>query len=115
MRLAASTFGDIARVLEPVDVNVDTRVNDELIDAVLSVVSRHPLQEVEIVRMLSRWAPARAQETLAALSDSGKIKVIERYGKLFWCAADTRFPDQREAGTKRPDRPTRQMTPSPSP
>jgi wyosine [tRNA(Phe)-imidazoG37] synthetase (radical SAM superfamily) len=111
LRRAASILGDVATVLDPVNVDVDARVDGTLLEAVLNVVSRHPLQEVEVVRALSRWAPERTLETLATLADSGKIRIIERYGKRFWCAADTQFPDHGEAATQRSQRHRHQETP----
>jgi wyosine [tRNA(Phe)-imidazoG37] synthetase (radical SAM superfamily) len=100
---AYSAFGDIARVLQPVEVSVETEIDGELVDAILAVVSRHPLQEVEVVRSLGHWVPGRVLETLATLAQSGKIKIIERYGKRFWCAADTKFPDQEPSRSRNPD------------
>jgi len=102
LKRASSIFGSVARVLQPIEVDVETGIDGELVDGILAVVSRHPLQEVEVVRMLTHWVPGRVLETLTALADSGKIRIIERYGKRFWCAADTQFPDQRTAGNPRP-------------
>ena len=98
---ASSVFGSIAKVLHPIDINLETGMDGELVNAVLTIVSRHPLQEIEVVRFLERWVPGRVLETLTDLADSGKIKIIERYGKRFWCAADTQFPDQRTAHNPR--------------
>jgi hypothetical protein len=100
---ASSAFGSIAKVLQPVEVTVETAVDGELVDEILTVVSRHPLQEIEVVRSLGHWVPGRVLETLANLADSGKIKIIERYGKRFWCAADTQFPDQGTSRSRNPD------------
>jgi wyosine [tRNA(Phe)-imidazoG37] synthetase (radical SAM superfamily) len=91
---ASAVFGSIAKVLQPIEVNVKSGLDGELEEAVLRIVSRHPLQEIEVIRSLEHWVPGRVLETLTALTDSGKIKFIERYGKRFWCSADTQFPDQ---------------------
>ena len=100
---ATSVFGSMTKVLHPVDAAVETEVDGELADAILSIVTRHPLQEIELVRTLARWVPERVFETLTALSESRRIRVIERYGKRFWCAANAQFPDQRLTGNPRPD------------
>ena len=100
---ASSIFGSVARVLQPVEVEVETDVEGKLVDAILTVVSRHPLQEIEVVRSLAHWVPGRVLETLRILANSGKIRVIERYGKRFWCAANTQFPDQRTVGNPHPE------------
>jgi hypothetical protein len=100
---ASTVLGNVARVLQPIEVNVETGLDGELEEAVLRIVSRHPLQEIEVMRFLERWVPGRILETLAALADGGKIKIIERYGKRFWCAASTQFPDQRPASVRSAD------------
>ncbi len=95
---AASTLGSVARVLQPIDVDVESGIDGELADAVLSIVRRHPMQESELVRILARWVPTRVMGTLATLAACGKIMEIERFGKRFWCAAGARFPDLEPAG-----------------
>jgi wyosine [tRNA(Phe)-imidazoG37] synthetase (radical SAM superfamily) len=100
---ASTVLGNVARVLQPIEINVETGLDGELEEAVLRIVSRHPLQEIEVMRSLERWVPGRTLETLAALANGGKIKIIERYGKRFWCAADTQFPDQGPRRSRNPD------------
>ncbi|MEJ2580160.1 MAG: radical SAM protein [Acidobacteriota bacterium] len=100
---ASAVFGSIAKVLHPIEVNVDTGFDGELEEAILRIVSRHPLQEIEVVRSLEQWVPGRVLETLAAFTESGKIKIIERYGKRFWCAADTHFSDQGPSAVRNQD------------
>jgi wyosine [tRNA(Phe)-imidazoG37] synthetase (radical SAM superfamily) len=95
---AASIFGSVARVLQPIDADVECGIDEELADTVLAIVLRHPMQENELVRNLARWAPVRVLESLATLAEAGKIRGIERFGKRFWCAAGARFPDREPAG-----------------
>jgi wyosine [tRNA(Phe)-imidazoG37] synthetase (radical SAM superfamily) len=91
---ASSIFGSVAKVLSPMTVEVNSGVKGDLEDVVLTIVSRHPLQEIELVRTLEHLVPGRVLETLATLAHSKKIRVVERFGKRFWCAAETQFPDQ---------------------
>lgn len=95
---AAATLGSVAKVLQPIDVEVESGIDEELAVAVLSIVRRHPMQESELVRNLARWVPARVIRTLATLAACGKIVDIERLGRRFWCAADARFPDLEPNG-----------------
>ena len=95
---AASILGGVAKVLQPVEMNVESCIDEELADAVVSIVRRHPMQESELVSNLARWVPARVMETLATLAARGKIVDIERYGNRFWCAADAWYPDLEPAG-----------------
>jgi wyosine [tRNA(Phe)-imidazoG37] synthetase (radical SAM superfamily) len=101
---ATSIFGSVAKVLQPVDVEVESGIDEEVVDAVLSIVRRHPMQDSELVRILARWVPETVMETITTLAACGKIKEIERCGKRFWCAARTRFPElepARELARKR--------------
>jgi wyosine [tRNA(Phe)-imidazoG37] synthetase (radical SAM superfamily) len=107
---ASSILGGIARVLRPIEVEVETDVEEELVDAILTVVSRHPMQEMEVVRSLARWVPGRVLESLTALANSGQVRVVERHGKRFWCSADTEFPDENTAFEVRPRFFARQRT-----
>jgi wyosine [tRNA(Phe)-imidazoG37] synthetase (radical SAM superfamily) len=99
---ATAIIGGIARVFPPADISVMPDMDGDVIDAVHTIVSRHPLREVELVRLLAERLPGRVFETLAALTDSGKIRVVERYGIRFWCAASAEFPDVEEPGGARP-------------
>lgn len=95
MERAASILGGVAEILPPTDVDVVASIDGELVDAVLSIVARHPLSESEIESLLTRWLRGRVEETLDALPRSGKIKIVERFGERFWCAAGAAFPDPR--------------------
>jgi wyosine [tRNA(Phe)-imidazoG37] synthetase (radical SAM superfamily) len=90
---ACSVFGSTARVLRPVEVSSATDIDGELADAILAIVARHPLQEREVVRILENRVPDRVLENFSALAGSGKIKIVERHGKRFWCASKVQFPE----------------------
>jgi wyosine [tRNA(Phe)-imidazoG37] synthetase (radical SAM superfamily) len=101
---AVSILGTVAKVLEPVDVEGVPYVDGELVEAVVSIVSRHPLQDVELERFLARWVQSRVDDTLADLVDSGRVKTVERFGRRFWCAEGMEFPDLGPMNTPSPDR-----------
>jgi wyosine [tRNA(Phe)-imidazoG37] synthetase (radical SAM superfamily) len=107
---ATSIFGSMTKVLHPFDAAVEMEIDGELADAILSIVTRHPLQEIELVRTLARWVPGRVFESLTALSKSGRVRVVERYGKRFWCSAKAQFPDRWLAESVPPEPPGPHMT-----
>ena len=90
---AESILGRVAKVLKPIGMGGDLRIEGDLADAVLKIVSRHPLQEIELQRMLTRWVRGRVDETMAGLQESGEVQVVKRLGRRFWCAAEMEFPD----------------------
>jgi len=93
---AESILGRVAKVLQPIGMGGDVRIEGNLVDAILKIVSRHPLQEIELQRMLTRWVRGRVEETMAGLQESGEIQVVKRLGRRFWCAADMVFPDEEK-------------------
>lgn len=90
---AVSILGRVTKVLQPVFVDWVSAVDGDLAGSVLEIVSRHPLQEIEVERILAREAKDRVDETLAALADGGEIQIVERFGKRFWCATGLTFPN----------------------
>jgi wyosine [tRNA(Phe)-imidazoG37] synthetase (radical SAM superfamily) len=111
LEYASSLFGSLARVLQPVAVDVETGIDEEIVNAIQTIVSRHPLEESEVVRTLTRWVPGRALEILSTLADSGRIRIIKRFGKPFWCSADTQFPDQTTSSHRNPSTHSAHNTP----
>lgn len=108
LECAASIFGSVAKVLEPADVDGTAGTDEELVDAVMAILLRHPMQELELTRCLGNWMPLRVMDALATLASHGKIREIERYGKRFWCAVGAQFPDQMlTRGRSRKQRVTR--------
>ena len=91
---AASILGRVAKVLKPVAVEGEAMVDGDLVGAILKIISRHPLQEIELQQILTRWVRGRVDETMAALAESGEIQVVKRLGRRFWCASGMAFPDE---------------------
>lgn len=55
----------------------------DLIDAIIGVLTRHPMLEEELITTLHRWAPGAVKDALAQLLERGKAKVVHRYGRRF--------------------------------
>ena len=108
---AVSILGRVARVIKPRAAEGETKIEGDLVDGVVKIISRHPLQEIELQRMLTRWVRGRVDEILAALVESGEIKIVKRLGRRFWCAADMVFPDE----PRWPRRPTEPGSHGPAP
>jgi wyosine [tRNA(Phe)-imidazoG37] synthetase (radical SAM superfamily) len=84
LRRATAILGDVAQVVSPSDGVFDLSAFDNVIDAVIGVITRHPMSEEEILQTLERWAPEEVKDALKKLSESGKAKVVLRYGQRFW-------------------------------
>jgi wyosine [tRNA(Phe)-imidazoG37] synthetase (radical SAM superfamily) len=89
---ARSILGVEARVVLPVagDFELDTR--SPVADAVVEVITRHPMSERELVAALSRrWAPDEVERAIGELAADGRAQVVERQGQRFWSAAAYRY------------------------
>jgi wyosine [tRNA(Phe)-imidazoG37] synthetase (radical SAM superfamily) len=91
---ATALMKDIARVVHPIDGIVDLSGDENLIDAVIGIISRHPMREMDLERTLAQWAPAEIAKTIAELKTDDRAQVIERYGTRFWCAGPSLFPNE---------------------
>ncbi len=88
---ARAIFGDFARLIHPAEGDFDLSGYKDVVDAVVAVITRHPMGENELTHSLERWSPGQVQEALQALRLSGRAQVVERYGKRFWSAASARY------------------------
>jgi len=88
---AQAILGEVALVVHPAEGNFDLSGHKDVVDAVVAVITRHPMSEEELTHALERWSPGQVQEALQTLHLSGRAKVVERYGKRFWSATGTRF------------------------
>jgi len=89
---AAAILGDVARVVHPAEGTFDLSGYNSVVDAIVSIITRHPMREDELARALERWTPGQVQEALQALALSGQAQVVERYGARFWSAAGAQYP-----------------------
>ncbi len=93
---ARTILGDIARVVHPASGSFDLGGTESLVDAVVSIITRHPMREDELVEALERWSPGDVAATLDALEKSGKAQSVERYGVRFWSASPSYYPTEKD-------------------
>jgi wyosine [tRNA(Phe)-imidazoG37] synthetase (radical SAM superfamily) len=99
---AEEILGSAARILPPIPEGVDLPESEDLVEAVVAVISRHPMEEEELVRALERWRPGDVCNVLGKLGVSGRAQVVSSFGRRFWSAAGARFG---HSGMRRKDRP----------
>ncbi|MDH4195289.1 MAG: radical SAM protein [Nitrospirota bacterium] len=88
---ARTMLGGVAKVVPPAGGVFDLSTYDDVMDAVIGVITRHPMLEEEILQTLKRWTPGQVEDALARLSESGKAKVVSRYGKRFWSCTSAKY------------------------
>ncbi len=101
---AVAILGNIARVIHPAEGSFDLGGYDNPVEAVIGIITRHPMRQEELERTLERWSPGQARVILAELEASGRAQVVERYGARFWSAAPSLFPDEDQSRKTSPRR-----------
>jgi SOS-response transcriptional repressor LexA len=71
----------------------DFSSEDDLVDAIVSIITRHPMQETELTEALSHWSSRDVHKTLKALAESGRAQVVKRYGVRFWSPSEAHYPN----------------------
>ena len=88
---AQAILGDVAQVLSPAHGEFDLRGCEDVGEAILSIITRHPMREADLYTALQRWPDEDVRTILENLSKSGKAQLVTRYGVRFWTAAGTRY------------------------
>lgn len=105
---AQAIFGEIAEVVHPADGSYDVGGEVDILEAILAIIGRHPMRQMEIERTLDRWSPGQISQGLAELADSGRAQPVERFGMRFWCSAAGFYPDEPHSQRTFPDGPAHQ-------
>jgi len=94
---ARAILGQVAQIIHPAIGEFDLSGEDDLVDAIVGIITRHPMKETELIAALEAWSPSEVRETLLSLSASGKAQIVERQGVCFWSAADAFYPNNTKA------------------
>jgi wyosine [tRNA(Phe)-imidazoG37] synthetase (radical SAM superfamily) len=100
---ATVILGDVAHVVLPDGGDFDLGGYDSVVDAVIGIITRHPLSQVQLEKSLEKWAPAQVNEALIELAASGQARQIVRLDRVFWTAASSHFPDEQHSLASAPD------------
>jgi len=85
----------VAEVVHPVEGSFDLSGYDNLVDALIGIITRHPMRQDELERTMAKWSPGQVSATLNDLAASGQAQIVERYGIRFWSAAPAHYPESR--------------------
>ncbi|MFZ5880820.1 MAG: radical SAM protein [Chloroflexota bacterium] len=99
---AMSIFGAVAQVVHPAAGNFDLSGYENVTDAIIGIITRHPMREDELLKTLSRWSGRDVTQVLAKLAHSGQAQVVERYGCRFWSASLSHHPDEERSRRTQP-------------
>ena len=94
MLRARAILGGNARILSPIKGSFDLGNYQNVIDAIIAIITRHPMTEEELVQTLDRWTAGEVNASLDKLITSQRAQIIERYGTRFWSSAPAYYPDK---------------------
>jgi wyosine [tRNA(Phe)-imidazoG37] synthetase (radical SAM superfamily) len=94
---AMAILGNVAEVVHPAEGTFDLGGYADPVDAILSIITRHPMREDQLERSLSRWSQGKLRQVLADLEASGRSQVVERFGVSFWSAAPFHYPAESQS------------------
>lgn len=94
---AQAVLGNVAHMLHLAQGTFDLSGCADISVALLSIITRHPVSEADLLQTLARWSPRKVKEALEELVVSGRAHVVERYGVRFWSAAPAHYPGESES------------------
>lgn len=90
---ASAILGEKARVIHPAFGQFDLTAYGSPAEAVLAIITRHPMKETELLDTLQEIKTETLKSTLEQLQKNHQVQVIERFGTRFWTASTARYPD----------------------
>lgn len=94
---AQRILGQIAHVVLPAEGEFDLSGYENVVDAIIAVITRHPISEDDLVRTLGRWQPGHVRQSLADLERSGQAQVVTRGDHRSWSCAAAKYVEQTAA------------------
>ncbi len=90
---ATAIFGAVADVIHPQEGNFDLSGGGNILDALIAIITRHPMSAEQLSRALEIFSKDRQEEIIHSLTAAPEVQVIERLGTQFWCAGTSFFPE----------------------
>lgn len=92
---AISILGEAAPVSQAASNGFELVLGEDIVDSVVSIITRHPLRDDELLEALGRSAPGRVPEAFAEVAACLRVMAVERLGSRFWCASGSHFPKRQ--------------------
>jgi len=100
---ASAILGEIAQVVHPAEGTFDLSGYENPLDAIISIITRHPMRQEQIEKTLSQWGSEQVEQSLAELEASGRAQIVERYGARFWSASPSHYPVESQSQATSPE------------
>jgi len=100
---ASAILGDTAQVVHPAEGTFALSGYENPSDAIIGIITRHPMRQEQIERSLDQWTPKQVEQSLTDLLTSGRAQVVVRYGINFWSATPSRYPIESQSQATSPE------------
>lgn len=90
---ARAILGRVAKIIHPLTCAFELKGSENLLDAILGIIVRHPMRVSELEEALEAWSADEIRQTLYDLAHTGRAKIVERHGVRFWHASEANFPN----------------------
>ncbi|MEI6757912.1 MAG: radical SAM protein [Chlorobium sp.] len=84
---AIAILSEAATVVNPLKGSMDLRNAPDLLEAVTSIISRHPVQQRELHKAIADCFPEeseKAEQMMAVMFATGRFKLVEHNGEPYW-------------------------------
>ena len=88
---ATAILGEVVPVLHTAPGSLHISGEENVLDAVVAVITRHPVREVDLIQALNGWSSSQVLQALADLEASGRAQVVTRHGQHFWSGTKARY------------------------
>lgn len=88
---AQEILGEVAPIVVPAVGSVVLASGTPIASAIVEIIRRHPLREVELIQTLQHYVPEQVQQTLMALESNGQARQRVYRGQIFWEYSGGRF------------------------
>lgn len=89
-------LGEVTSIVQPATGSFDLREGQNPVDAVIDIITRHPMRQEELEQTLNRCLPDEMENVLTELEQSGRAQLVERYGIRFWSASPAYYPPKKK-------------------
>jgi wyosine [tRNA(Phe)-imidazoG37] synthetase (radical SAM superfamily) len=89
---ARAILGENSRIFTFPEGHFEFGQFEDVVDAVLTIITRHPMRQTELEQTLRAWGKDEIGSALERLQASGRVQTVERYGIQFWSAATSYYP-----------------------
>jgi wyosine [tRNA(Phe)-imidazoG37] synthetase (radical SAM superfamily) len=91
LQRAQFILGRRARLIAETSGIFDLSAEGSVAEALLSILTRHPMCESNLLSTLERWLPGQGAQTLETLRAAGRVQVVQRRGQRFWGIAEAKY------------------------